>query len=70
MTWSPTGRIFCCPRNSDGIQYAEESPGASHDHTFMGNTSTNGDSVTGTLYGGATRCKAPGDSSAYWMPSL
>ncbi|WP_256107109.1 DUF1996 domain-containing protein [Streptomyces sp. ODS05-4] len=45
-------------------------PGASHDHTFMGNTSTNGDSVTGTLYGGATRCKAPGDSSAYWMPSL
>ncbi|MGW2014664.1 DUF1996 domain-containing protein [Streptomyces sp. NPDC001927] len=45
-------------------------PGASHDHTFMGNTSTNAHSTTGSLYGGTTTCKAPGDASAYWMPSL
>ncbi|HET6855719.1 MAG TPA: DUF1996 domain-containing protein [Streptomyces sp.] len=45
-------------------------PGRSHDHTFMGNTSTNANSTTASLYGGNTTCKAPGDSSAYWMPSL
>ncbi|MEU5215438.1 DUF1996 domain-containing protein [Streptomyces sp. NPDC020807] len=44
--------------------------GKSHDHTFMGNTSTNAASVTASLYGGATTCKAPADASAYWMPSL
>ncbi|MFD5103590.1 DUF1996 domain-containing protein [Streptomyces albidochromogenes] len=44
--------------------------GASHDHTFMGNTTTSATSVTASLYGGATTCKAPGDASAYWMPSL
>ncbi|MGW2840996.1 DUF1996 domain-containing protein [Streptomyces sp. NPDC001493] len=44
--------------------------GASHDHTFMGNTTTNAQSVTASLYGGNTTCKVPGDSSAYWMPSL
>ncbi|CAK7285784.1 DUF1996 domain-containing protein [Streptomyces misionensis] len=45
-------------------------PGKSHDHTFMGNTSTNAYSTTASLDGGATTCKAPGDASAYWMPSL
>ncbi|MFJ7956391.1 DUF1996 domain-containing protein [Streptomyces sp. NPDC096319] len=45
-------------------------PGASHDHTFMGNTSTNAHSTTASLTGGATTCNAPDDSSAYWMPSL
>lgn len=45
-------------------------PGASHDHTFMGNTSTNANSTTASLDGGPTTCKAPGDSSGYWMPSL
>ncbi|GHG25708.1 DUF1996 domain-containing protein [Streptomyces filamentosus] len=44
--------------------------GKSHDHTFMGNTSTNAASTTASLYGGATTCKAPADASAYWMPSL
>ncbi|MGI5484210.1 DUF1996 domain-containing protein [Streptomyces lavendofoliae] len=45
-------------------------PGRSHDHTFMGNTSTRADSTTASLYGGGTTCKAPADASAYWMPSL
>ncbi|WP_026252110.1 DUF1996 domain-containing protein [Streptomyces sp. PsTaAH-124] len=45
-------------------------PGKSHDHTFMGNTSTDAYSTTASLDGGATTCKAPGDASGYWMPSL
>ncbi|KMS65747.1 hypothetical protein ACH49_30500, partial [Streptomyces leeuwenhoekii] len=45
-------------------------PGASHDHTFMGNRSTNAHSTTASLTGGATSCNAPADASAYWMPSL
>lgn len=45
-------------------------PGASHDHTFMGNTSTDAYSTTASLEGGATTCKAPADASGYWMPSL
>ncbi|MEV5428111.1 DUF1996 domain-containing protein [Streptomyces sp. NPDC052701] len=53
----------------DPIVYPGQ-PGKSHDHTFMGNTTTNAGSVTASLYGGTTTCKAPGDSSAYWMPSL
>ncbi|WP_426368477.1 DUF1996 domain-containing protein [Streptomyces sp. E-08] len=53
----------------DPIVYPGQ-PGASHDHTFMGNTSTNAHSTTASLSGGATTCNAPADSSAYWMPSL
>lgn len=53
----------------DPIVYPGQ-PGRSHDHTFMGNTSTNANSTTDSLYGGATACKAPADASAYWMPSL
>ncbi|CCK24947.1 secreted protein [Streptomyces davaonensis JCM 4913] len=53
----------------DPIVYPNQ-PGSSHDHTFMGNTSTDAGSTTASLYGGVTTCKAPGDSSAYWMPSL
>ncbi|KUN18029.1 hypothetical protein AQJ11_35795 [Streptomyces corchorusii] len=53
----------------DPIVYPGQ-PGKSHDHTFMGNTSTHAGSTTASLYGGATTCKAPADASAYWMPSL
>ncbi|MFD3695104.1 DUF1996 domain-containing protein [Streptomyces sp. NPDC058646] len=53
----------------DPIVYPGQA-GRSHDHTFMGNTSTNAHSTTDSLYGGATACKAPADASAYWMPSL
>ncbi|MEV4950139.1 DUF1996 domain-containing protein [Streptomyces sp. NPDC053755] len=45
-------------------------PGASHDHTFMGNTTTNAHSTTASLTAGPTSCTAPADASAYWMPSL
>ncbi|CAM5243263.1 hypothetical protein SALBM135S_01465 [Streptomyces alboniger] len=45
-------------------------PGKSHDHTFMGNTTTNAHSTTASLDAGSTKCLAPGDRSAYWMPTL
>ncbi|CAM5239114.1 hypothetical protein GCM10010329_45580 [Streptomyces spiroverticillatus] len=62
----------CAPTHTapdDPIVYPGQF-GKSHDHTFMGNTSTNAASTTASLYGGNTTCKAPADASAYWMPSL
>ncbi len=44
--------------------------GAAHLHTFMGNTTTNAKTTTASLLAGGTRCLAPGDRSAYWMPTL
>ncbi len=45
-------------------------PGASHLHTFLGNTTTDADSTLASLQAGGTACKTPGDRSAYWVPSL
>ncbi|WP_380567835.1 DUF1996 domain-containing protein [Streptacidiphilus jeojiensis] len=45
-------------------------PGASHLHTFMGNTSTNAATTEASLQAGGTTCMAPGDKSGYWMPTL
>ncbi|MGI5448209.1 DUF1996 domain-containing protein [Streptomyces sp. CA-243310] len=53
----------------DPIVYAGR-PGASHDHTFMGNTTTNAFSTTSSLSAGGTACNAVGDLSGYWMPTL
>ncbi|MFC0532389.1 DUF1996 domain-containing protein [Phytohabitans kaempferiae] len=44
--------------------------GASHDHTFMGNTTTNAASTTASLLDGNTMCVVPGDKSGYWMPTV
>ena len=44
--------------------------GASHLHTFMGNTTTNAASTVESLSKGQTTCLAKGDLSAYWMPTL
>jgi hypothetical protein len=44
--------------------------GASHLHTFMGNTTTNANSTIDSLSKGQTTCKAKGDLSAYWMPTI
>ncbi|MET7363750.1 DUF1996 domain-containing protein [Streptomyces sp. NPDC005562] len=56
-------------RPDDPIVYPGQ-PGKSHDHTFMGNTTTDARSTTDSLKQGNTACKAPGDKSAYWMPTL
>jgi hypothetical protein len=45
-------------------------PGASHLHTFMGNTTTNAASTLESLSRGQTTCKAKGDLSGYWQPTL
>jgi hypothetical protein len=45
-------------------------PGASHSHTFMGNTTTNAATTLASLQAGGTSCIAPGDKSGYWMPTL
>ncbi|MDY7084703.1 MAG: DUF1996 domain-containing protein [Actinomycetota bacterium] len=45
-------------------------PGASHSHTFMGNTTTNAGTTLASLKGGNTSCITPGDKTGYWMPTL
>ena len=45
-------------------------PGASHSHTFMGNTTTNAMSTLQSLQSGGTSCITPGDKTGYWMPTL
>ncbi|MFD7919263.1 DUF1996 domain-containing protein [Streptomyces sp. NPDC059740] len=53
----------------DPIVYPGQ-PGASHNHTFMGNTTTAADSTTASLSAGESVCKAPDDLSAYWVPTV
>jgi len=45
-------------------------PGASHDHSFVGNTSTNASSTLESLLAAGTTCHRAGDTAAYWMPTL
>jgi Domain of unknown function (DUF1996) len=44
--------------------------GASHDHTFVGNRSTNASSTYGSLRSSGTTCRNPDDKAAYWVPTL
>ena len=45
-------------------------PGASHDHTFVGNPTTDASSTPAKLVGGRTSCQDPLDASSYWFPTL
>ncbi len=45
-------------------------PGASHQHTFVGNSTTSAFSSFGTLRAGATTCMRADDTAAYWVPAL
>jgi len=45
-------------------------PGASHDHTFVGNRTTNASSSYQLLRAGGTTCMRPEDTAAYWVPTL
>jgi len=45
-------------------------PGLSHDHTFVGNATTDAFSTLRSLRAGATTCRRAGDTAAYWMPTL
>ncbi len=45
-------------------------PGYSHDHTFVGNTSTDAFSTPARLRAAGTTCRRSADTAAYWMPTL
>src|SRR4051812_38774980 len=45
-------------------------PGLSHDHSFVGNTTTSAASTLRTLRAGSTTCKRGGETAAYGMPTL
>jgi hypothetical protein len=46
-------------------------PGASHDHSFVGNRTTSASSTLGSLLAGSTSCRnRPADTAGYWMPTL
>ena len=45
-------------------------PGASHDHSFVGNTSTNAFSTLASLRRASTTCMRAGETAAYWAPTL
>jgi hypothetical protein len=45
-------------------------PGASHQHTFVGNRTTNAFSSFGSLRSGGTTCLRQDDTAAYWVPAL
>jgi Domain of unknown function (DUF1996) len=53
----------------DPIVYPGQ-PGASHDHSFVGNTTTSAFSTLATLRAASTTCKRSGETAAYWMPTL
>jgi hypothetical protein len=45
-------------------------PGASHDHTFLGNNTTNAYSTDATLHAGSSNCRRRGETAAYWVPTV
>jgi hypothetical protein len=45
-------------------------PGASHQHEFFGNTTTDADSTPTSLRAGGTTCRILADTAAYWVPTL
>ena len=57
-------------RNADDLIRFPNRPGMSHNHTYVGNRSTNARSTPSTLRAAPTTCDRPADTSAYWMPTL
>ena len=55
--------------SDDPIVYPGE-PGASHQHEFFGNTTTDADSTLTSLRAGGTTCRIRADTAAYWVPTL
>src|SRR5215468_2226391 len=45
-------------------------PGFSHDHSFVGNTSTDAFSTPAKLRAADTTCRRSADHAAYWTPTL
>lgn len=57
-------------RASDDPIVAPRRPGTFHNHTFVGNATTNAFSTLGSLRAGRTTCRRAGDKAAYWAPTL
>ena len=49
---------------------ARGGPGFSHDHTFVGNVSTDAYSTARSLHKAKTTCDRKKDTAAYWAPTL
>jgi Domain of unknown function (DUF1996) len=60
---------FSHRRGDDPIVFPGR-PGLSHDHTFVGNRSTNAFSTVRSLRAAGTTCRRAGETAAYWMPTL
>jgi hypothetical protein len=57
-------------RNRDDMIVFPDEPGLSHDHTYFGARTTSAGSTVETLKTGGTTCRRPGDTAAYWVPTL
>jgi hypothetical protein len=57
-------------RNTDDPIVYPGQPGKSHDHTFIGNDTTDAFSTLGSLLGQSSSCRRAGDTAAYWVPTL
>jgi hypothetical protein len=57
-------------RRSDDPIVRPGQPGASHEHTFLGNPSVDAFTTTESLLAATTTCSVPADKSAYWFPTV
>jgi Domain of unknown function (DUF1996) len=64
------GNCMFSHRNTDDPIVFPNTPGASHDHSFVGNRTTNAFSTLDSLLAGQTTCRRSGETAAYWMPTL
>ena len=60
---------FSHTNNDDPIVFPGK-PGASHNHTFIGNRVVDAATTPASLLGGDSSCLDVGDASAYWVPTL
>ncbi|MGZ8782202.1 MAG: DUF1996 domain-containing protein [Gaiellaceae bacterium] len=71
----PGGRYFVIgcgfshSNNDDPIAFPGK-PGASHNHTYIGNRTVDAATTPASLLGGESSCGDVGDASAYWVPTL
>ena len=57
-------------RNTDDPIVLPRQPGFSHDHTFVGNVSTDAYSTVSSLHKAKTTCDRKKDTAAYWAPTV
>jgi hypothetical protein len=57
-------------RNNDDPIVLPRRPGFSHDHTYVGNVSTDAFSTPTSLRSAGTTCNRKADTAAYWAPTL